>query len=151
MAAVTPKSKKSNVVKPKAFAVSKARLKRSGVSSPKSADWTLYRTSHFVQDLLDTFPALAEIESLDKKVEAILERNGMAKAIHIREETIKYRIRCHQELVELTKEERELLHKLRQVRNRKNHLTDVMGNLRNLLRLPREQEEYESKYKKVSK
>lgn len=112
----------------RAFAVVAQPMKRKTATSPRSASWTLY----------DPRVLAAKLGVDLLLVEAALEETGYAKAVHIREELIRWKERLRAEERDLQKEIKELERVRAEKRNRLGRAQEQLANIRNLLRLPRE-------------
>ena len=102
---------------------------RKDAYSPLSANWTLYKPEKLAEKL--NLP----VEIVDRS----LEETGFNKAVRIREEIIRWKTRLLQEQKELHKQEQEILKQLKKVRLRKREVNEMLTNIRNILRMPREE------------
>ena len=103
------------------------RASRKDAAGPESAHWTLYRP----KDVADKLNVPLE------DVERVLEETGFNKAIRIREELLRLKTRLIKEQRLVSSEEQRLATEIRKVRARKNELSEQLGNIRDILRLPR--------------
>lgn len=114
----------------KAFAVVPRKIKRATSYSPLSSSWTLYRPQDVAQKL--GVP--------DDRAHKALEETGFNKAVRIREELIRWKERLRKEQNEVNMRREELRHELQKLNQRDAEIKDVLANVRNILRIPREAE-----------
>lgn len=112
----------------KSYAVSQDSISRKNAYSPLSSSWGLYNPNDLAKEL--------NISS--DKVHKALEKTGFNKAVRIREELIKWKERLRIEQRDLTKQRQKLQAELRQLNQRDQELREMLTNIRNILRLPRE-------------
>lgn len=103
---------------------------RRDAYSPNSAGWTLYKPEKLAEKL--NLPT----ETVDKA----LEETGFNKAVRIRELVIKWKTRLLSEQKELHKKREELQKEIKQVALREKEVNEMLVNIRNILRIPREKE-----------
>ena len=103
-------------------------VSRKNAASPRSAGWTLYNPKKLAETL----------ELPLEKIEQALEENGYSKAVRILEELIKWKERLRLEERDLTLEIQELHQKLAKLKARENTIREMLVNVRNILRIPRE-------------
>ncbi len=104
---------------------------RSGAYSPRSANWTLYKPEKLAEKL--GLPV--------DVVDTALKETGFNKAVRIREELIHWKTRLLDEQKQLSKERQELQAKLKAVSTREKEVSEMLVNIRNILRIPREKGE----------
>lgn len=102
--------------------------KRRNATSPLSAGWTLYKSDVLAEKLG------IEITVLDKA----LEETGFNKAVRIREAVIKQKEILRKRERELMFKEQELQQELTKVKAEHLHVSEMLGCLRDILRIPRE-------------
>jgi hypothetical protein len=113
----------------KAFAVAPGTPRpRRTAYGPKSAGWTLYR----IADLADKLGV--DVVSAD----VALETTGFNKAVRIREELIRWKERLRAEERDIADERDRLLTEAKKLGLRLSVVREELGNVRNILRLPRE-------------
>jgi len=103
---------------------------RSDAYSPRSVCWTLYKPEKLA-------------EKLNVPVEAVdiaLEETGFNKAVRIREETIRWKTRLIDEQRNLHGQHKQLHEEIQKVNTRIREVDEMLVNIRNILRIPREKE-----------
>jgi len=105
-------------------------IPRSNAYSPRSAGWTLYKPEVLAEKLM------LPVEMVDKA----LEETGFNKAVRIRELLIRWKTELISEQKELAKTRYELQEKLRRIGQREKEVSEMLVNIRNILRIPREKE-----------
>jgi hypothetical protein len=103
---------------------------RKDAYSPRSGNWTLYNPEDVAQKLTLPVPL----------VDKVLEETGFNKAVRIREEVIRWKTRLLAEQKELSRQEQELRAQLKKVTLRQKETDEMLINIRNILRMPREKE-----------
>ena len=101
---------------------------RKNAYSPRSAGWTLYRP----QDVAEKLGRPLE------EVDRVLEETGFNKAVRIRELLIKWKTNLIDEQRMLHKERQALQAQLKKVTQREKEVSEMLINIRNILRIPRE-------------
>ena len=113
----------------KAFAVEPGTPSpRKTAYTPKSAGWTLYRLGDLAEKLN------VDVVSADVALEA----TGFNKAVRIREELIRWKERLRKEEAELDAERERLRKEHNAISSRLALVREQLANVRNILRLPRE-------------
>ena len=102
--------------------------------SPRSAGWTLYKPERVAEDFL--LPV--------ERVSEILERNGFIKAVRIREALIRWKTRLLDSQRAAALEERALRERLAEMVQERRERERVLLEIRNILRLPREEKGLQS-------
>ena len=121
----------------KAYSVRKGRpLRRKEATSPLSAEWRLYDPEQFIETLM----GYVELQKGATKEDILrsLEVNGYSKATRQREELIKWKVRLQNELKEHAIAKRKLMRQISDHNNRMKAVALSLEGVRNVLRIPRE-------------
>jgi len=108
---------------------------RSTAISCRSAQWTLYNPEDVAK-------------RLDKPVATVdlaLEETGFNKAVRIREDVIRWKTNLLTEQKQIARDQQELRHKQLALKTRANQVEEMLINVRNILRIPREKPTHESR------
>ena len=105
---------------------------RKDACTPKSAGWTLYNPEDVAEKLNKPL----------SEVDRVLEETGFNKAVRIREEVIRWKTGLIIEQKQLASEEDKLRQQLKNIKGRQHRVSEMLCNIRNILRIPREKEVY---------
>ena len=103
---------------------------RKDAYTPQSCHWTLYNPEDVANRLN---------KSIDE-VDNVLEQTGFNKAVRIREEIIRWKTKLIEEQKQLAKGELALRKQIQANKSRQYQVEEMLINIRNILRMPREKE-----------
>ena len=103
-------------------------IPRRNAYSPRSAGWTLYKPDKLADRLG------LSVDDVDKA----LEETGFNKAVRVRESLIKWKTGLLDEQKEIHKQRQALQKQIRIVAQREKEISEMLIQIRNILRLPRE-------------
>lgn len=111
---------------------------RSDATSPRSANWTLYRPGK-VADMINGHAWDRDILLSVEETHRILEETGFVKAVKIREELIREKVRLIAERKRVERRRIRLEKRIRVTRRYSTELDRRLIMIRDILRVPREQ------------